>query len=99
VHDVVSGVAYGAMLAAPLVLARRFRSDPDWAAVSRPVQVLALGSAVALVVFASRVAEPWNGVVQRMAVTFALGTEVLTAARMLTRPAPLDAGVLVRIGR
>ena len=90
VHDVVSGVAYGAMLAAPLALARRFRSDPDWAAVSRPVQVLALGGAVALVVFASRVVEPWNGVVQRVAVTLALGTEVLTAARMLTRPAPLD---------
>ena len=31
VHDVVSGVAYGAMLAAPLVLARRWRGDPDWA--------------------------------------------------------------------
>jgi hypothetical protein len=27
VHDVVSGVAYGAMLAAPLVLARRWRDD------------------------------------------------------------------------
>jgi hypothetical protein len=90
VHDVASGVAYGAMLAAPLVLARRFRDDPDWAAVSRPVQVLALGSAVALVVFASRAVEPWNGAVQRVAVTLALGTEVLIAARMLTRPAPLD---------
>jgi uncharacterized protein DUF998 len=89
VHDVVSGVAYGAMLAAPLVLARGFRSDPDWAVASRPVQVLALGSAVALVVFASRVVEPWNGAVQRVAVTLALGTEVLAAARMLTRPAPL----------
>ena len=90
VHDVVSGVAYGAMLAAPLVLARRFRGDPDWEAVSRPLLVLALGSAVALAVFASRVVEPWNGVVQRVAVTLALGTEVLTAVRMLTRPAPLD---------
>jgi hypothetical protein len=83
VHDVVSGVAYGAMLAAPLVLARRFRGDPDWAVVSRPVLLLALGSAVTLVVFASRVVEPWNGVVQRIAVTLALGAEALTAARML----------------
>ena len=90
VHDVASGVAYGAMLVAPLVLARRFRSDPDWAVVSRPVQVLALSSAVALVVFASRAVEPWNGVVQRVAVTLALGTEVLTAARLLTRPALLN---------
>jgi hypothetical protein len=86
VHDVASGVAYGAMLAAPLILARRFRDDPEWAIVSRPVQVLALGSAIALAVFASRVAEPWNGVVQRIAVTLALSAEVLIAARMLTLP-------------
>src|SRR5215467_14593988 len=37
VHDVVSGVAYAAMLTAPLVLARQFRADPAWAPVSRPV--------------------------------------------------------------
>jgi hypothetical protein len=86
VHDVVSGVAYGAMLVAPLVLARRFRGDRDWAAVSRPILVLALGSAGALAVFASRMAEPWNGLVQRVAVSLALAAEVLTAARMLAVP-------------
>jgi len=80
VHDVASGVAYGAMLVAPLVLARRFRGDPDWAVLSRPVQLLALGSAVSLAVFTSRVLEPWNGVVQRVAVTLALAAEVLIAA-------------------
>ena len=53
VHDVFSGVAYGAMLAAPLVLGRRFRADPDWAGLARPVQVFALASAVAMAVFAS----------------------------------------------
>jgi len=88
VHDVASGVAYGAMLVAPLVLARRFRGDPDWAVLSRPVQLLALGSAVALVVFASRVLEPWNGVVQRVAVTLALAAEVLIAARLAHRRLP-----------
>ena len=41
VHDVVSAVAYGAMLAAPLVLGRRFRADPNWAVLARPIQVLA----------------------------------------------------------
>jgi hypothetical protein len=84
VHDVVSGVAYGAMLAAPLVLGRRLRGDPEWAVLSRPVQVLSLASAAALAVFASRVAEPWNGTVQRIAVTLALIAEVLIAGRMLT---------------
>jgi hypothetical protein len=103
VHDVASGVAYAAMLAAPLILGLRFRRDPGWAPVSRPVLALALASGVALAVFASRVVEPSNGVVQRAAVTLALAAEVLIAARMLTlqrrargvdpRPAPKDAGV------
>jgi hypothetical membrane protein len=109
VHDVASGVAYAAMLAAPLVLALRFRHDPDWAPVSRPVLVLALGSAVALAVFAFRVAEPWNGVVQRAAVTLALAAEVLIAVRMLVlarraraldpRPGRKDAGTAVSAPR
>ena len=82
----VSGVAYGGMLAAPLVLARRWRDDPDWAPLSRPVQVLTLVSAVALAVFASRIAGPYNGVVQRIAVTLPLTAEILIAGRMLTLP-------------
>jgi hypothetical protein len=87
VHDVVSGVAYGAMLAAPLTLGRGFRNDPRWAALSRPVQALAVASAMSLAIFASRVAEPWNGTVQRAAVTLALAAEILVAARLLTWPA------------
>ena len=86
VHDVVSGAGYGAMLAAPLMLARRWRTDPDWAPLSRPVQVLALASAAALVVFASQIAAPYNGVVQRIAVTLPLTAEILIARRMLALP-------------
>ena len=86
VHDVASGVAYGAMLTAPLVLGRRFRTDPDWAVLARPVQVLSLASAAAMAVFASQAVEPWNGVVQRVAVTVALTAEILVAARLLTLP-------------
>jgi len=90
VHDVVSGVAYGAMLAAPLVLGRRWRGDPDWGGLSRPVQVLALAGAAALAVFASGVAGPYNGAVQRIAVTLALTAEILMAGRMLTLPVLAD---------
>jgi hypothetical protein len=86
VHDVVSGVAYGVMLAAPLVLARRWRGDPDWAALSRPIRVLVLVSAAALAIFASGIAAPYNGVVQRIAVTLPLTAEILIARRMLTLP-------------
>lgn len=85
-HDVVSGIGYGAMLAAPLVLARRWRDDPDWMVLSRPVQVLALVSAVALAIFASGIAGPYNGLVQRIAVTLALTAEILIAGRLLTLP-------------
>jgi len=83
VHDVVSGIAYGAMIAAPLVLARNFRADPDWAGLRRPLQVLALASAAALALFASGAVQPWNAVVQRAAVTLPLAAEVLVAARLL----------------
>ena len=87
VHDVVSGVAYGAMLAAaPLVLVRRWRGDPDWAVLSRPVRVLGVVSAAALAVFASPIAAPYNGVVQRIAVALPLTAEILIARRMLTLP-------------
>jgi hypothetical protein len=83
VHDVVSGVAYAAMIAAPLLLAHGFRRDPDWAGLARPLRVLALLSAAALALFASRAVQPWNGAVQRAAVTLPLAAEVLIAARML----------------
>jgi hypothetical protein len=43
-------------------------------------------SAAALAVFASRVAGPYDGVVQRIAVTLPLAAEILIAGRMLTLP-------------
>jgi len=83
VHDVVSAIAYAGMLTAPLVLARRFRADPRWAAVTRPVQVLVLASAATLAVFSSRTAAPWDGTLQRTAVSLALAAEALIATRLL----------------
>ena len=83
VHDAVSGIAYGAMIAAPLVLAHSFRADPDWAGLRRPLQALALASAAALALFASGAVQPWDAVVQRAAVTLPLAAEVLIAARLL----------------
>lgn len=83
VHDVVSGVAYAAMLAAPLLLAWRLRREPGWTGISRAVTGLAVASAVGLAVFASRALEPWNGAVQKGTVTLALAAEVLLAAGLL----------------
>jgi Protein of unknown function (DUF998) len=88
VHDVVSGVAYAAMLAAPLLLAWRLRREPGWTGISRAVTGLAVASAAGLAVFASRALEPWNGLVwdstvQKGAVTLALAAEVVLAAGLL----------------
>jgi hypothetical protein len=83
VHDVVSGVAYAAMIAAPLVLAHAFRRDPDWAGLCRPLRVLALASAAALALFAAGAVPSWQPAVQRAAVSLALAAEVLIAVRVL----------------
>jgi Protein of unknown function (DUF998) len=82
-HDLVSAVAYTAMIAAPLALARRFRGDPEWSVLRRPMLVLALAGAAGLVLFSSRALEPWNGIVQRVTVTPPLTAGVLAAVRML----------------
>lgn len=84
VHDVASGVAYAAMIAAPLVLARRFRSYPEWAGLCRPLQALGLASVAGLALFAAGATAAWHPVIQRAAVTAALAAEVLLAVRMLT---------------
>jgi len=83
VHDVVSAIAYAGMLTAPLVLVRRFRANPRWAAVTCPVQVLVLASAATLAVFWSGTAAPWDGILQRAAVSLALAAEALLATRLL----------------
>lgn len=85
VHDLVSGVAYAAMIVAPLVLAWRMRRDPGWRGLSPVLAVLALASAATLVVFASQAAGPGTATVQRAAVSLPLAAEMLLAARLLAR--------------
>ena len=99
VHDVVSGIAYAAMIAAPLVLAHSFRADPDWAGLRRPLQALALASAATLALFASGTVRPWDAVVQRAAVTLPLAAEVLIAARLLAAGRRARQGPRTRFSR
>jgi hypothetical protein len=87
-HDIVSGVAYTAMIAGPVALARRFRADPTWAVLRPAMLAVALASGMTLVLFSSRVLEPWNGVVQRIAVTLPLAAEVIAAAWMMAIARP-----------
>ena len=95
VHDVVSGIAYVAMIGAPLLLARRLRREREWAVTARTVQALALVSAAGMVVFASGAAGSLEATVQRAAVTLALAAEALLAARLLTLPDELLADAAV----
>jgi len=88
VHDLVSGVAYAAMIAAPLVLAGRLRRDPGWRPLSPILAALGVASAAALALFASQAAGPATPAVQRAAVSLPLAAEMLLAGRLLSwRPA------------
>jgi len=85
-HDLASGIVYAALLAAPLLLARRFGDDPDWARLRGPALAAWLASAALLALFWSEVLEPWNGIVQRVAVTVPLAFMAALAGWLLARP-------------
>jgi len=85
-HDLASGIVYAALLAAPPLLARRFGADPDWARLRGPALAAWLASAALLALFWSEVLEPWNGIVQRVAVTVPLAFMAALAGWLLARP-------------
>jgi hypothetical membrane protein len=83
-HDVVSAVIYVALVAAPLLLARRFRGDRRWGALRWPLVADSLATAALLAVFFSPTIKSWDAVLQRIAVTLPLAAVVALAARLLT---------------
>ena len=92
-HDLASGVIYASLLVAPLLLARRFRGDPEWDALRPSAVATAAGTTVLLGLFWSRTVEPWNGVVQRVAVTVPLAAMAALALELLGQwPARRGAG-------
>jgi hypothetical protein len=90
-HDMASAVIYGAVVTSPLLLARRFRGDPDWDDLVIPSIGTAGISLGLLVLFASRRVEPWNGIVQRLMVTVPMVSSVALSRRLLRRVAELEA--------
>jgi len=84
-HSVLSGFAYTTLIAAPVVLARRFRDDPEWAALHRPALLLAGVSGGLMALYLTNVYAPWSGIVQRMAVTIPLVGMAALAVRVLLR--------------
>jgi hypothetical membrane protein len=82
-HDLVSALIYLALVAAPLLLARRFRGDPRWRALRVP---LAAGSLATIAVLAVFFAQPFpaaGGVLQRIGVTVPLAAMGAVALRLL----------------
>ena len=82
-HDLSSLVVYAALVAAPLVLARRLAAEPAWRPLAAPTLATGLANLVLIGLFASKVIEPWNGIVQRVAVTVPLAWTVAVAVRLL----------------
>jgi len=82
-HDAASLVVYATSIAAPLVLARRFRHDPEWAATRRPLLACGLATAALLGLFASGAVKDWNGALQRVLATVPLASMAVLARRLL----------------
>jgi hypothetical membrane protein len=87
-HDVVSTLIYVAVVAALLLLARRFRADPRWRALSLPLAADGLATAAVLAVFLSHALESWAGLLQRVGVTLPLAALCVVAVRLLAARQP-----------
>jgi Protein of unknown function (DUF998) len=85
-HDIAAGVIYACLGVAPLFLARRFRDDPEWTQLRGPAIGSAVTSGALMALFATQFVEPWNGIVQRVAVTVPMTGMGALAAHLLRRP-------------
>jgi hypothetical membrane protein len=91
-HDVVSAVIYVALVAAPLLLARRFRGDPRWSSLRWPLVAASLATAAVLVVFFTGAFPSSAGLLQRIGVTVPLAAVCAVAVRLLAGARPFRAG-------
>jgi hypothetical membrane protein len=82
-HDVVSAAIYIALIAAPLLLARRFRGDSWWGALCWPLVGASLATAAVLVVFFTGAFGSWAGLLQRIGVSVPLAAVCAVAALLL----------------
>jgi hypothetical protein len=76
-------VIYLALVAAPLLLARRFRRDPRWSLLRWPLVGASLATAAVLVVFFTGAFPSSAGLLQRIGVSIPLAAVCAVAARLL----------------
>ena len=81
-HDVVSAAAYVLLVAAPLLLARRFRRDQRWHLLALPLAAAALAAAALLVAFYAAPHGSWDATLQRIAVSLPLAAVAAAAVRL-----------------
>ena len=85
-HDLAAGVVYVCLVAAPIALAVRWQDDPLWRHLARPALAGAAVTLASLALFASRVSEPGNGIVQRVMVTLPAAGLASLSVELLRRP-------------
>jgi len=99
-HDVISIPVYLALIAIPLLLARRLRGDRRFRALRVPLAASAVASATVLAVFASPAIPAWDAVLQRVAVTLPLAASAAVALYLTARgsmtPGPTTPGPTTR---
>jgi hypothetical protein len=86
-HNAVSLLLYVDLVAAQLLLARRFGTIPCWRPWRRYLLASGIATAVALAVFLPNTASPSAGLRQRIAVTIPLAAMAAVAARLARLPA------------
>ena len=90
-HDVISAVAYVLLIAAPLLLARRFRRDRQWSRLAAPLVAAAVAATALLAAVYAAPHESWAASLQRIGVSLPLAAIVAVAIR-LTRQTEVPLG-------
>jgi hypothetical membrane protein len=95
-HNVLSAAAYLLLIAAPLLLAWRFRPDRQWRGLAAPLVAAALAGAALLAALYADPGGSWAATLQRIGVSLPLAAIVAVAARLAglagtwSGPAELD---------
>jgi len=90
-HDVVSAAAYVLLIAAPLLLARRFRRDRQWSGLAALLVAAAVAATALLAAVYAAPHDSWAATLQRIGISLPLAAIAAVAIR-LTRQTELPRG-------
>ncbi len=106
-HNVISAAAYVLLIAAPVLLARRFSRDRQWRGLTVPIVAAAVAGTALLAGLYADPGGSWAATLQRIGVSLPLAATVAVAIRLgrlgesggLTSPGDADAGGHTHPGR